>query len=118
MTFAKLQGCRTVSETAETSVSISYRLKSGPRISHCILLESGQDSAEDEVLAVLETRVGALGEVDAATVGEAVGQIEVKVSRADGVGVGPARAVEQHQLTGVSPGLLKFRLFGLQAQGT
>ena len=96
-----------------------YRLKIGFPISlHCHFLKSGQDSAEDEIVAVLEARVGTLGEVDAATVGEAVGQIEVKVSRADGVSVGPARAVEQHQLTGVSPGLLKFRLFGLQAQGT
>ena len=102
----------------QTTVSFHYRLKSGPRISHCHLLESGQDSAEDEVLAVLETRVGALGEVDAATVGEAVGQVQVEVARADGVGVGLTRPVEQHQLTVVPPGFVKFCLFGLKGACT
>ena len=89
-----------------------YRLKIGFPISlHCHFLKSGQDSAEDEIVAVLEARVGTLGEVDAATVDEAVGQVEVEVSLADGVGVGLARPVEQHQFTVVSAGFTKFGLF-------
>ena len=58
------------------------------------MLATNDDSAHYEVLTILEGSVGAFGEVDASAKHKTVGNIELKISCADIVGVGRACSVE------------------------
>ena len=96
-------------------MTVKTWLESGPVICvgacHCTFLLSGQHPAEDEIITVLETCVGALREVDSPAIEKAVGEVEVEVSRTYFMCIDVSCPVEQHQLAVVSPSRAKLGLF-------